>query len=41
MRPVSDAAPSTDELLVKGTRVLVEGGRLVAPVSETIRYTAN
>jgi hypothetical protein len=40
-RPVSDAAPETDELVVKGTRVLVEGGRLVAPVSETIRYTAN
>lgn len=40
-RPVSEAAPSTDELMVKGARVLVEGGRLVAPVSETIRYTAN
>ena len=30
-----------DELLVKGTRVLVEGGRLIAPFSETLRYTAN
>ena len=32
---------AADELLVKGARVLVEGGRLIAPFSETLRYTAN
>jgi hypothetical protein len=32
---------STDELLVKGPRVLAEGGQMIAPISEKVRYTAN
>ena len=41
-RPATgDDSLAEDELLVKGTRVLVEGGRLIAPFSETLRYTAN
>ena len=32
---------STDELLVKGPRVLADGGRLIALTSETLRYTPN
>ena len=41
-RPANeDAPPAADELLVTGSRVLSEGGRLIAPTSETLRYTAN
>ncbi len=41
-RPATDdASLAADELLVKGARVLVEGSRLIAPFSETLRYTAN
>jgi hypothetical protein len=32
---------SVDELLVSGKRVLAEGGHIIAPASESIRYTAN
>ena len=41
-RPATgDDSLAADELLVKGARVLVEGSRLIAPFSETLRYTAN
>jgi hypothetical protein len=41
-RPASGGLDvSTDELLVKGTRVLAEGHQIIAPISETARYTAN
>jgi hypothetical protein len=30
-----------DELVVKGSRVLVDGGQIVCPTSENVRYTAN
>jgi hypothetical protein len=41
-RPANDVTDlSTDELLVKGPRVLAEGGQMIAPISETARYTAN
>jgi len=41
-RPVDEGAPlSTDELLVEGSRVLADGGRLIALTSETLRYTPN
>jgi hypothetical protein len=33
--------PAPDELLVKGSRVLAEGGQMIAPTSEAVRYTAN
>jgi hypothetical protein len=39
--PRADTAVAPDELLVKGSRVLVEGGQIVCPTSETVRYTAN
>ncbi len=32
---------STDELLIKGRRVLAEGGQIIATTSETVRYTPN
>lgn len=34
-------APSAGELLVSGTRVRVEGGAYIAPISEAIRYVPN
>jgi hypothetical protein len=37
----ADDSLALDELVVKGSRVLVEGGRLIAPVSEMVRYSAN
>jgi hypothetical protein len=41
-RPVGDGTDlSKDELLVKGSRVLAEGGQIIAPTSETTRYTPN
>lgn len=41
-RPATgDDTLAADELLVKGPRVLVEGGRLIAPLSENVRYTPN
>ena len=41
-RPANNVTDlSTDELLVKGPRVLAEGGQMIAPISETARYTAN
>lgn len=40
-RPGKGAAPGGDELVVQGSRVLAEGGTVIAPVSERTRYTAN
>jgi len=40
-RPAAADSPAEGELLVRGARVLVEGSRLIAPFSETLRYTAN
>ena len=41
-RPFHEDAPVEEgELLVKGSRVLVEGGRMISPISENVRYTAN
>jgi hypothetical protein len=42
-RPVHEDAPVEEgELLVQGSRVLVEGGgRMISPISENVRYTAN
>jgi hypothetical protein len=41
-RPAAAGAlPAADELLVKGNRVLAEGGSIIAPTSEAVRYTAN
>lgn len=41
-RPGKDVGDlSTDELLVKGPRVLAEGGQMIVPISEKTRYTAN
>jgi hypothetical protein len=41
-RPASPGAePGPDELLAQGTRVLAEGGRIIAPTSESMRYTPN
>ena len=37
----ADGDPTVDELLVKGKRVLADGGSIIAPVSERVRYTAN
>lgn len=37
----SESVVTADELLVKGPRVLAEGGQIIAPTSETVRYTAN
>ena len=37
----SDRPPSSDELLVSGSRVVAEGQRFIAPVSELVRYTPN
>ena len=39
--PGAETAIAVDELLVKGARVLVEGGQIVCPTSESIRYTVN
>jgi hypothetical protein len=41
-RPVApDQPPSADEVLVTGPRVLAEGQRFIAPLSEAVRYTPN
>ena len=41
-RPVNDVTNiSIDEILVQGPRVLSDDGRMIAPTSETIRYSAN
>jgi hypothetical protein len=39
--PGAEIAIAADELLVKGARVLVEGGQIICPTSESIRYTVN
>lgn len=39
--PGAETAIAADELLVKGARVLVEGGQIICPTSESIRYTVN
>jgi hypothetical protein len=36
-----ETAIEADELVVKGSRVLVDGGQIVCPTSENVRYTAN
>ena len=36
-----DQAPSADELLVSGRRVLADGQRFISPATESVRYTAN
>ena len=36
-----DQNPSADELMVCGPRVLADGQRFIAPVTESIRYTPN
>ena len=36
-----DSTPGAEELRVKGNRVLVEGGKMIGPTSESIRYTPN
>jgi hypothetical protein len=38
---VSDRPPSADELFISGSRVLAEGQRFIAPISELVRYTPN
>jgi hypothetical protein len=38
---VPDQSPSPDEVLVTGPRVLAEGQRFIAPLSESVRYTPN
>jgi hypothetical protein len=37
----ADYAVGADEILVQGERVIEEGGRIICPTSETVRYTAN
>jgi hypothetical protein len=37
----ADQGPSGDELIVSGPRVLADGQRFIAPVTESIRYTPN
>jgi hypothetical protein len=39
--PGLETTIAEDELLVMGSRVLVEGGQIICPTSEAVRYTAN
>lgn len=39
--PSAETIVAIDELLVRGSRVLVEKGQIICPTSETVRYTAN
>ena len=37
----TDDAVGRDEILLRGTRVIAEGGSIICPTSETVRYTPN
>lgn len=39
--PGTETTVAENELFVKGSRVLIEGGQIICPTSESIRYTAN
>ena len=39
--PGTETTVAENELFVKGSRVLIEGGQIICPTSESVRYTAN
>jgi len=40
-KAIDRQAPSGDELMVSGVRVLTDGQRFISPISESVRYTPN